>query len=1704
MIQELYFVPNSISKSLNQMNTSVTLRYDTKTEQLQLVDSFGKVKTISVDTVPQIQTEEIAAIVDQDFIKGLGFSTTEETAATLPVIQTGFGLGVQQEGVTNTVYLKKDGVWDSLTGATGINMEDGNISIDIEFLDGFLANKGYQTVSGDQVCHADEISLLMSGDRTLSINPDWIKTFIKDDLNEKIAAGSGIAIEYDNQQGKNVISLTAAIPTGLGFWSAEVNKQYIINRGFAQLSDIPTAISYFANDSEYAPSAYVDRKVDEGKVTISSYTEETYLKKADAPTDLSSFTNSPGYLTEHQALDEYAQISTIPTGLGWWDESVNKQYIFDRGFALTSQLPTKVSQLLNDEGYLTKDFYLKEATYVMAYPSAAVSGGYLVIDNGLTLDQVSIIKNNLGIVDTSVVTGNDLATKYPNKFDRFLKLVFANKDINENETITNMVFVNVSELFKGYTAGEGIAIEDNKVSLTADIPSKVSDLTNDTGFITSANIPTSNSAFTNDEGFITAADIPTGVTAFANDAGYLTSEDFLDEVEYIPAFYFGNEQEGRWIDVTENMKSTDVTIAKSYISVVDDDVQTGAQLIAKYGTKFDRYLKLTFGTNTASSSDTKNIVYINVNELFSGYTAGKGIGIANNIISITGAISDLTNDSEFATSAQVSAIVEGYDYATNTTVAGVDGKVEAIKADYLKAADIANMATTDFVTGKVTALADGQVATNTADIAAIAADYTTSGFVNSKVAELANGAVATNTTDIAEISGKVDGVIADYTTSAKVSAIVESYGYITGIEGNALLSDIPTDLSSFTNNAGYLKNDFFLKDATYVKAFKWDAADGGYVVVDENMTADEVTAAKGSLNISDEEVTTGAKLVEKYGSLFPRFLKLVFATKDIAGNVTVQQPTLFVSVDELYRGYKAGDGIAIDDDTNIVSLTADIPTGLASWASGVNSDYIASLGFRLSDNDTQYGVVSAGGLTVTNDHNFAIDTNWVDAKLAPYALTTDIPTGLNDWNVDDTKNYISEQGFAQLSDIPTSNIGLANEAGYITGIEDNALLSDIKTKTSELDNDAEFITSTALPTKVSELENDAGYLTGYNDQFLSAAAYVMAFEHYDVPGSFTEVTENMTAAEINMAKAFVGALDDSTVTTGSDLIAKYGSKFDRCLKLVFATKNEAGTENIQDPIYIKVTELFSGFKAGNGIDITDNVISLDASISDLTNDSEFATSAQVSSIVEGYDYATNTTVAGVSDRVTAIEGDYTTSGFVTEKVTELATGAVAANAASIEAVAGDVATVSSKVEAIEADYATSGYVDYQVGNLAAGQVATNAENIAGISSVVSDIAADYLKAEDIAEMATTGDVTTAVDTAVTDITTGTINPLADRVQAIEDDYVVSADLVATSAYIDTVSSALNDAITVNAADIATLSSDKADKSELPTRVGELVNDKSYATISDIEAVRLSLLKQIANITSITSIDSDVNAPTQNLYINLDNKLTDTRTIVGKNITVTKLTNENSQVTFNATGDVVLTDLSGANGIANTDVQVQVNTPGRVTLTDSTFSENGNIAVKIGADTSINPPSAILIDNVKFLGTYSDCGVYIGGTANNTTITFNKCEFENVYEAIQLSNRTNASGVVINFIDCQFTAWINSMIFCHDENTVDNNLFASNKIRINIINCTNNGNLITFDDPKDVCATSSGSSQVLYIYSRGNGGTIAYEGNEDRFPTISAN
>lgn len=66
------------------------------------------------------------------------------------------------------------------------------------------------------------------------------------------------------------------------------------------------------------------------------------------------------------------------------------------------------------------------------------------------------------------------------------------------------------------------------------IPENTSDLNNDSGFITINDVPatpTNLSDFTNDVGFITNEDVPQNVSELNNDAGYITEDDLPDDLD---------------------------------------------------------------------------------------------------------------------------------------------------------------------------------------------------------------------------------------------------------------------------------------------------------------------------------------------------------------------------------------------------------------------------------------------------------------------------------------------------------------------------------------------------------------------------------------------------------------------------------------------------------------------------------------------------------------------------------------------------------------------------------------------------------------------------------------------------------------------------------------------------------------------------------------------------------------------------------------------------------------------------------------------------------------------------------------------------------------------------------------------------------------------------------------------------------------------
>lgn len=75
---------------------------------------------------------------------------------------------------------------------------------------------------------------------------------------------------------------------------------------------------------------------------------------------------------------------------------------------------------------------------------------------------------------------------------------------------------------KGITLADGVNISWNNISNHPSIPSKTSDLTNDSNYATTAQIPTKNSQLQNDSNYANTSQIPTKNSQLQNDSSYTT------------------------------------------------------------------------------------------------------------------------------------------------------------------------------------------------------------------------------------------------------------------------------------------------------------------------------------------------------------------------------------------------------------------------------------------------------------------------------------------------------------------------------------------------------------------------------------------------------------------------------------------------------------------------------------------------------------------------------------------------------------------------------------------------------------------------------------------------------------------------------------------------------------------------------------------------------------------------------------------------------------------------------------------------------------------------------------------------------------------------------------------------------------------------------------------------------------------------------
>lgn len=241
----------------------------------------------------------------------------------------------------------------------------------------------------------------------------------------------------------------------------------------------------------------------------------------------------------------------------------------------------------------------------------------------------------------------------------------------------------------------------------------------------------------------------------------------------------------------------------------------------------------------------------------------------------------------------------------------------------------------------------------------------------------------------------------------------------------------------------------------------------------------------------------------------------------------------------------------------------------------------------------------------------------------------------------------------------------------------------------------------------------------------------------------------------------------------------------------------------------------------------------------------------------------------------------------------------------------------------------------------------------------------------------------------------------------------------------------------------------------------------------------------------------------------------TANISGKSIELNNVSITNdARLKLNA-NDIEIRDLNlnGDFPKANGNSVIQINNAEFILFKDMVFDSNNVYnGIEIGlSKTATQQVKNIIFENCKFKGEFANNAILIFATENNSVITLNNCHFDKVSNALRISNKTNSKNVVININNCTINGWDSNpeyqgFIIFEDytnkteEDVNTNNLFAPEKIKVNINNLVYQGKKLAPTDMASVCGTAN-ENQIIYVYADAIG-LIAYDLN--KYPNINFN
>ena len=451
---------------------------------------------------------------------------------------------------------------------------------------------------------------------------------------------------------------------------------------------IPTKTSDITNDSGFITSAALPTKTsdltnDSGFITnqvnnLANYYDQTAINSMfnalNVPTKTSDLTNDSGFLTTstlpiatgsslgvvkigsgiNVAADgtisaavaslDWANITNKPTDVSYWTNDAGyitsadlptktSDLTNDSDFVTSADVPTKTSDLTNDSGFITNsvsnlaNYYKKSETYTQGEVNSLLSA--IVIPT-----KTSDLTN-----DSNFVSDTDYATASTGGVIK----------VGSGLAITNGVLS---------TTGGGVA-DAVEWSNVLNKPSDVSYWNNDAGYITSAALPTKTSDLTNDSGFLTSY-TETDPIYSASPAAGITAAD-------ISSWNAKSDFSGSYNDLTDI--PTIPTVNNATLTIQRNNTSVGTFTA---NASSNKTINITVPTTVAELSDAST--YVTQNNLSTQLANKQNVLTAGDHINITDstikAVDYVHSDDPVSTS-QVTPVV------TNDMIA--DGTITADK-----------------------------------------------------------------------------------------------------------------------------------------------------------------------------------------------------------------------------------------------------------------------------------------------------------------------------------------------------------------------------------------------------------------------------------------------------------------------------------------------------------------------------------------------------------------------------------------------------------------------------------------------------------------------------------------------------------------------------------------------------------------------------------------------------------------------------------------------------------------------------------------------------------------------------------------------------------------------------------------------------------------------------------------------------------------